>query len=160
MRVGSHLPETRFVLIGDDIFEQNTAYRDGLIASTKTSEIAEKIDFAGWKEDMEEVWPTIDCLVHTASHEPFGRVIIEAMAHRIPVIAISGWGPSEIIQNEETGILVKDTESLSKAMIRVAGSPELAKRLACNGQQLVGDRFMADRTAEKIRDIYERMMVA
>ncbi len=158
--VSRRLPEARFMLIGDDIFERNRDYKNSLLEYVKSSPIASRIEFSGWQENMENVWPEIDCLVHTASKEPFGRVIIEAMAHKIPVIAADSGGPSEIIQNSKTGLLVKEDniEGLSEAMLKVAADKAFAAGLASAGYDLVVSNFTAVRTASLIKQIYEQVL--
>ncbi|MFC1676508.1 glycosyltransferase family 4 protein [Planctomycetota bacterium] len=151
-----------FLLIGDDIFGRNSKYRSLLIHQVHNCHIAERITLLGWQENMQEVWPQIDCLVHTASAEPFGRVIIEAMAHKIPIIAVGCCGPSEIIQNGKTGILVPvdDAEALSKAMLKIANDRKFAKELTLAGSERVISYFQAERTVDCVREIYKHIFVA
>ena len=160
--VANNLPNARFVLIGDDIFGRNLKYKNSLISYARNSAIAERISFLGWQQNMNEVWPKIDCLVHTAEREPFGRVIIEAMANKIPVIAVNSCGPSEIIQNGKTGILVQagDIVSLSNAMLKIFQDAYLASRLANAGYKHVVSNFTADKTALLIQEIYKKVLAA
>lgn len=114
----------------------------------------------GWRNDMARVWPQIDCLVHTAEREPFGRVIIEAMLHGIPVVAVEGGGPSEILEHGRTGLLVppQDVHRLAAAMVRIASDPCYAAALAAGGRQSVQSRFCADRTAEQVQQVYDTLL--
>jgi len=148
------------MLVGDDIFGRDSNYKSSLLSYAENSTIAERVSFLGWQENMHEVWPKIDCLVHTAEREPFGRVIIEAMAHKIPVIAIGSCGPSEIIQEGKTGILVQpdDIEGLSEAMLKLAQDTQFASRLANAGYEHAISSFSADKTAALIQEIYEEVL--
>ncbi|UCG49943.1 MAG: glycosyltransferase family 4 protein [Phycisphaerales bacterium] len=159
-RVGQELPEARFVLVGDDVFGRDRHYKEAVVSFVRKSTIADRVDLAGWREDMEEVWSGIDCLVHTAAREPFGRVIIEAMAHGIPVIAAGACGPAEIIENGRTGILVRagDVGAFSEAMLRVAQDGEFAERLGSSGYADAVSRFTAGVTAERIGRIYREVL--
>jgi glycosyltransferase involved in cell wall biosynthesis len=100
--------------------------------------------------------------VHTADCEPFGRVIIEAMGHNVPVIAINKCGPSEIIQNGETGILVNpdNIKELSEAMLKIAGDKGFALKLASAAYEYVTSRFSAETTAKHIQKIYQQFLAA
>jgi glycosyltransferase involved in cell wall biosynthesis len=151
-----------FFLVGDDIFGGNPEYKAGLLNKIRNSETAEKIALLGWQENMNEVWSKIDCLVHTAAREPFGRVIIEAMGHYVPVIAVNQCGPGEIIQNGKTGILVNpdNIEELSEAMLKIADDKNLALQLASAAYRYVASRFSAETTAEHIREIYQQILAA
>jgi glycosyltransferase involved in cell wall biosynthesis len=158
-RVAQTLPSARFVLVGGDIFGRDSEYKTSLLQRIRDSGIAERTSLTGWKENMQEVWPRIGCLVHTAEAEPFGRAIIEAMAHKVPVIAVNSAGPSEIIENGKTGILAQagDIKGLSEAMLRIARDNELAGELGQAGCRRVVADFTAARTASQMREIYEQV---
>lgn len=154
--------KAEFLLVGDDIFRRNSKYKVRLLNQIQNSGIAEKIVLLGWQENMNEVWAKIDCLVHTTDCEPFGRVIIEAMGHNVPVIAINKCGPSEIIQNGETGILVNpdNIKELSEAMLKIAGDKGFALKLASAAYEYVTSRFSAETTAKHIQKIYQQFLAA
>jgi len=154
--------DAEFLLIGDDIFGRDSRYKSSLLNQMRNSGIAQRVSYLGWRENMEDVWCKVDCLVHTADPEPFGRVIIEAMAHMIPVIAVNNCGPSEIIQNGKTGILfnANDPDELSEAMLKIAGDEAFARRLALAGYEQAILHFSAKGTAGRVRKIYEQVLVA
>jgi len=158
--VGGKLPNAEFVVVGDDVFGRNRRYKRTLLQQVKDSPAAEKISILGWQPDMEQVWYKVDCLVHTACREPFGRVIIEAMAHRLPVIAADSAGPCEIIEDGRTGLLVNPEriEQLSGAMLRVARDRDFAERLAQAGYEHVKAKFSAALTAASIEGIYREVI--
>jgi len=160
MSVSQQLPQAGFVVVGDDLFGRDSRYKRELFSLIDSSEIASKVSFLGWQENMDEIWEGIDCLVHTADKEPFGRVLIEAMAHQIPVIAVDSCGPGEIIQHQETGLLVEpnDTGQLVEAMIRIAQDKCLAGRLAAKGYKHVCSSFMATETASTVNRIYSEVL--
>jgi len=149
-----------FLLAGDDIFEQNRKYKAELLSKISDSGMAEKISLLGWRENIDDLWERIDCLVHTADPEPFGRVIIEAMANSVPVIAINSAGPAEIVQNEVTGIGVQpdNIDQLINAMVRIADNKEFACRLALAARKTVLAKFPAERTAIRIKQIYDQVL--
>ena len=72
----------------------------------------------------------MDILVHPTYREGFGKVLQEAMALGIPVITTDVPGPSEVIEEGISGLLVKprDSNGLKLAMLELMGSPE--KRFA------------------------------
>jgi glycosyltransferase involved in cell wall biosynthesis len=154
------LPYARFVFVGDDIFGRDWAYKHSVLRYAESSPIAERVEFWGWQPNMDEVWAKINCLVHTAEREPFGRVIIEAMAHRVPVLAANCSGPSEIIQDYRTGILVpgNNVERLSEAMLHVARDSQFAHRMANAAYNHVLSTFTADKTAEQTQEIYRELL--
>ena len=158
--VARKLPNVRFVLIGDDIFGRNLKYKHFIMNYLHDLPLSDKFECWGWQENMQEVWSNIDCLVHTSEKEPFGRVIIEAMAHNKPVIAFNQYGPSEIIENGKNGILIPvgNNQQLSNAMIKIAENRNYAMELANCGYQNVISNFTANKTAYKIENIYKELL--
>ncbi len=159
-QVAPELPQARFAIVGDDLFQRDGTYKEAVHQFAERSSAAERIQFWGWREDMEEVWPAIDCLVHTAEREAFGRVVIEAMAHRVPVIAVASGGPAEILQANRTGLLAPpgDLRALVEAMLRVARDRELADRIAEAGYHHALSNFTACQTAARVQGIYESIL--
>src|SRR6266404_5373723 len=69
--------------------------------------IGDRVIFTGLRSDVADILPVLDIVVHASvDPEPFGRVIIEAMALRRPVVASRAGGPTEIIEDGKTGLLV------------------------------------------------------
>ena len=73
--------------------------------------------------------------------EPFGIVVLEAMAAGAPVIAVNNAGPAEIITDGVNGLLVdrSEPELFANAMQRLMGDPELRQRLAAGGRARAGE---------------------
>jgi glycosyltransferase involved in cell wall biosynthesis len=154
------MTNARFLLIGDDISGRDNAYKNSVLDYVKNCPIADRIEFCGWQENMDELWCQIDCLVHTAEREPFGRVIIEAMANKIPVVAVDSCGPGEIIRNGRTGILVPadDAKALGEAMLKISSDKKFADELANAGFKCAVSEFTCEQTAGHIKDIYNEVL--
>jgi glycosyltransferase involved in cell wall biosynthesis len=154
--------EIQFLLIGDDIFGRDGRYKKQLVERIKVSHFSTKIKIIDWQDDLDSYWPDIDCLIHTADAEPFGRVIIEAMMHGVPVIAAASGGPAEIITNGKTGLLFRpdDIRDLLRAMKIISENRELAYNLAENARQHIISNFQAKKTGERITKIYEELLAA
>ena len=84
--------------------------------------------------------------------EPFGLVMIEAMACGTPVIACPCGSVPEILENGVTGFIVKDTEEAIKA---VATIPRLSRKRC---RQRFQERFSARRMAENYLAIFEQLI--
>jgi glycosyltransferase involved in cell wall biosynthesis len=154
--------KARFILIGDDIFGRDGKYKKEIVNRVKTSPFASDITIIGWQDNLASYWPQIDCLIHTADTEPFGRVIVEAMANGVPVIAAASCGPAEIITGGSTGILFDpdNIEELLKAMKTISGHRGLAHNLVINAREHIVSSFKARETAERIAKVYEELIAA
>ncbi len=152
--------EAEFVLVGSDVFGRDGRYEARIRERVARSAIRDRFQVAGWQNDMEQVWGRVDCLVHTARMEPFGRVVIEAMGHSVAVIAVDSGGPREIIENGLTGVLVAEhsAEMLSEAMLEMANNREYAAALARRAREEVVRRFSAEGTAGRMEEVYREVL--
>lgn len=149
-----------FFIVGDDIFGRDEKYKKELLERIKASPISSKIHIESWKNDLNSTWPQTDCLIHTADREPFGRVLIEAMANNVAVIAADSCGPAEIIKNGFNGLLFRagHVEQLVNKMKMIFLNEELRMELVENAKKHVESNFSAKSTAEKIFAIYKKVM--
>jgi len=88
--------------------------------------------------------------------EPFGRVIIEAMAMEKPVIATSSGASTEIVSGD-CGILVEpgNVEQLKEAIIALLKDQVLANKIGKRGREIVSKRFTIDRHVAAMENLYE-----
>ena len=85
-----------------------------------------------------------DVVVHTSTApEPFGRVIVEAMLARRPVIASDAGGAAEIIEHGHSGLLIRpgEPQALAEAVGALLQDPHLASDLADMGNRRAHARF-------------------
>lgn len=78
-----------------------------------------------------------DVLTHPTYREGFGKVLQEAMGMELPIITTNVPGPSEVVEDGVSGILVeaKNSTDLSAAMKLLYGNNELRKSIARNGRK-------------------------
>lgn len=93
-------------------------------------------------------------------NEPFGLVLLEAMACQAPVIGTRVGGIPEIIEGKDAGILVqpKSVKELAEAIISILTDKKLALRMGSNGKKLVEQYYAWDINAKRIYDIYEEVI--
>ena len=93
--------------------------------------IAPRVRFLGWRTDVAALLAAADVLVCPSRHEPLGNVVIEAWAHRRPVIATASQGPAAVIRDGENGLLVPigDADALASAIARMIAAPDFAAGL-------------------------------
>ncbi len=90
--------------------------------------LQDTLTFKGWVEDAQTFYQDIDIFCLPSHHEPFGIVVIEAMAAGLPVIATKSEGPIEILGGQTCGILVdKDNpKAMADAMAAMLYKPSKA----------------------------------
>jgi glycosyltransferase involved in cell wall biosynthesis len=155
--VAQQLPQARFLVIGGSIFAGGEAYEVGLRQLAAELGLAERVIFTGHREDLPRLLAALDVLVHCSDAEPFGRVLIEGMAARRPVVAFADGAVPEIVLHGETGLLVEpgDARALVAAMIELLSDRERARRLGAAGRARVERHFTAAQTAHAIEAVYD-----
>jgi len=154
-QVSDAVPAARFLVVGDDRFGHHPEYENDLRNTAERVGVAGKVIFTGHREDVAGILEASDILVHPASREPFGRVVIEAMATALPVVAVDDAGPSEIIRHDQDGILTDGSVAeLSAATIRLLENSAAAARLGSAARSRARADFDVRRTAGEIQNIY------
>lgn len=149
-------PNWRFVVVGDPIFQFRTE-RDRLERLADDLGIRDRVSFAGHREDIPAVMRALDLFVLPSLYEPFGRVLIEAMAARRPIVASRAGGVPEIVLDGETGVLVPpgDPEALADAIADLVIDRDKAEQLAAAGRARVEKHFSLEATVEGVLEAYE-----
>jgi len=87
--------------------------------------------------------------------EPFGLVLIEAMAYGLPCVSTTVCGIPEIVINGETGLLVPpdDSSSLAAALLRLLEHPAYAALLGAAGRRRVEEHLNWDRVVDRMAPV-------
>ena len=154
------------ILIVGDAPKDKPEYKEELKALITKLGIEEYVEFTGSSYNIPKIMSEIDLLVlPSVGQEAFGRVIIEAGASGVPVIATRIGGIVDIVENKKTGILVKpgDIIELVDSMLMLLKDRELAKNIALeartkvekeyNLERMVGDTIKVYEDALKIKNI-------
>ena len=82
------------------------------------------------------------------------------MAAGKPIVATSGGGVPEIVQDGDTGILVPmgDSHAMAAAISQLLANPVLAKAMGCRGRKRVLDQFTVGHTARKVENVYDSIL--
>lgn len=112
-------------------------YVDYLENQIKVMELGEKVILCGLQHNVAEWIQAIDIFVHASYNEPFGIVIIEAMALGKPVVAGNLGGPTEIITPSLDGILTPygDENTLADAILHYLNNQEFARSIGAAAQR-------------------------
>lgn len=149
-RLRLHQPHLRFVIAGDG--PRLAELRD-LAASLG---IADRVSFLGHCEDVASVLARADVFVLPSRSEAFPNGAIEAMAAGLPVVANAVGGLLDLIDDGETGVLVKpdDPVALADAIEALVLSPERAATLGAAARDQVTRRYGFERMVRGFEDLY------
>jgi glycosyltransferase involved in cell wall biosynthesis len=146
-------PNVKFAIVGGSVFGLEPEFLEGLRKQASVEGLADKLIFTGFRTDVPRLMAACDVVCHTSRvKEPFGLVIVEAMAVGRPVIATAGGGPSEIIASESDGVLVPpdDAAALGRAMLALVDDPQRRRAIGARGRELVRTRFSIDVMASEL----------
>jgi len=135
-------------------------FEQRLRARVESGPLKGHVVFAGFRADVPALLQSVDALVHTSIEpEPFGRVIVEAMAARLPIVATAAGAVPEILEDERTGLLVPpgDADRLAQALERLMRDPDLRQRLSAAARQEVEARFTVQRYVAGVQSVYEEL---
>lgn len=160
--LAKEFPTARFRIVGEALFTDQ-AYADEVRDLPAALGVDDKVEFAGWAEDPRQAIDGFTALIHASGvPEPFGQVIVEAMARRVPVVATLGGGVGEILQaprgaslgggsvlSTPFGRLVgpDDPPALAAAMSQVITDPRHTEVMATAAYDQARTRFSAVATA-------------
>lgn len=114
----------------------------------------------GYRSDVEWLLGEIDLLVHPARQEPFGRVLLEAAAAGVPIIATNVGGTVELLQHGESALLVPPDDPQVLATAIVALVDDEARRIALGtaARRRMEDRFTIADAATKLKEAWESLL--
>jgi glycosyltransferase involved in cell wall biosynthesis len=125
-----HLPAASLIIAGEG------PERAALEALARECGVADRIHLLGWRQDAGALLAACDVFVCSSRHEPLGNIVLEAWSAARPVVAVAAQGPSELIRNGETGLLVppESPEALAGAIGAILANPLRAATLAAAGR--------------------------
>ena len=129
-------PDAHCVIVGGP-HAPEPEYPASLTAQISTLGLEAKVTMVGLQPNVPEWMQAMDVIVHASDHEPFGIVVIEAMALGKPTIAGNTAGPTEIITDGVDGLLTpfEDAPALAHAVKRYLGDPAFAAQLGAAGRE-------------------------
>ncbi|MBW1767823.1 MAG: glycosyltransferase family 4 protein [Deltaproteobacteria bacterium] len=153
--VTEELPKVKFLIVGDG------SLRNDLESQCEELGVLDKFIFTGWKEDVSSILSTLDILVLPSVNEAVGRVLIEAGACGVPVVATNVGGVPEIVRDNETGILVPPGSpgDLARAIIDLLNSEDKRQQMSIAAEKWIDDRFSAHRMVEEVFNSYDVLTV-
>ncbi|MCU0349233.1 MAG: glycosyltransferase family 4 protein [Flavobacterium sp.] len=123
--------------------------------------LEEKVLLIPFQKEIEKFWNSIDiAVVPSTEPEPFGMVVIEAMLAKKPVIASNHGGPTEIIVQNETGLLFEPNNhnSLSEALEKLIKNEQLRIIFGENGYSRVHSTFSLEKHVQHFEKIFEDLI--
>lgn len=150
--VNAH-PYVKFLLVGDG------PEREVLTERAKRLHLSDNVIFAGFCEDIENLYQAFDMVVFPTYYEALGYIPYEAMYHKRPIIASRTGGVPELVTDGYNGLLVPPAmpKLWTDAMLRLIGDPELRSRLVENGTAFYEKYLSRANCEEQLLGVYTNL---
>ncbi|MBF0451329.1 MAG: glycosyltransferase family 4 protein [Candidatus Magnetomorum sp.] len=142
-----------FVIVGDG------PLRDKVIHAAKEKNIYDRLIMTGLRRDIPELMNIFDIFVLSSLWEGLPRVIPQAMASGLPVVATAIDGSAEIINSGQNGMLVPpgDPKSIAEAVVQLLSNHQLASTIKQEALKTV-DEYSVQKMVDHIESLYERLI--
>ena len=156
------VPRAKGVVVGE-VAAENPGYLDMLLALRDELALVDQVMFSGFRMDVPVVMSALDIVVLASTlPEPFGRVIIEAMAAGKPVIATDAGAAREIIEDGVQGLLIPpgDAEAMARAILYLLTHRDRAMLMGRKGQSRAQERFSMQQYSTGVQNVYRELLAS
>lgn len=153
------VPNARAIVVGD-ASDGDRGYFRAVRRMVSENGLDDRIILTGYRNDIAAMMSMMDVVVHASTKpEPFGMVLIEAMALGRPVVATHGGGPEDIVA-EGVGTLVPrgDTNAMSTAVIQLLRDPERRREMGRRALERARKHFSSSRHAAEVMKLYDHLL--
>ncbi|HFD31636.1 MAG TPA: glycosyltransferase family 1 protein [Gammaproteobacteria bacterium] len=153
-------PEIRCFIVGD-YSENERDYYEHLQSIIDKLNIVENVIFTGYQSNVASFMNAMEIVIHASIlPEPFGRVLIEAMALSKALVGSNEGAVPEIIVEGKTGLMfdVGDYKGLADIVISLLDNPEYRKQIGENGRVRLNEEFHIKRNVELTQKLYEKLL--
>jgi glycosyltransferase involved in cell wall biosynthesis len=140
----------------------NESFDDSLRRLVAENGLSGYVHFLGERREIPEIVRALDVVLVPSWEEPFGRIVIEAMAMRTPVVTTNVGGPQEILGDESAGLLLppRATELWSREVARLLEDDSRREKMGAIGERIAAERFTRERHLEDTLAGYHEVLAA
>ena len=150
LRVANPHISSKLVIVGDG------PERGRLEAAAEAHGLSERVIFAGQMSEVQLFYAAADVFALPSHSEGSPNVLLEAMAASLPIVATAVGGVPEIVENNESALLVpaNDPQAMAAAIVRLLTDQDLAERLTNNSTALIANQFTPEKYVRALFEIY------
>ena len=111
------------------------------------------------RDNISEFINSSSILVCPSRHEPFGNIVVDGWAHKIPVIVSNVGGPGKMVKHKTNGIKFEKENifDLVSKIKELGSDPKLKRKIVKNGYEVFKNNFSEDVVTEKYIKFFERI---
>ncbi|MGI9232194.1 MAG: glycosyltransferase [Woeseiaceae bacterium] len=150
----SRYPQLKLVVFGEGHLDNQ------LRAQAASLKLGDIVQFAGFRDDLDDFLACFDLFAHPALAEGLGVAALKASAAKLPVVGFEAGGMVEAVAHEQTGLLVapEDSEALAIAIARFVDDPESCRQFGEAGRLRMQREFSIDTMADKHFELYDAVL--
>lgn len=155
-RIHKNNPHVKLLCAGNGLEEKR------IRAYAKRKKLESRIVLADHEnpDSIAHIYAAADIFVYASQTETFGRVIVEAMSAKLPVVALSGPSIIDILKDGITGRIVfkKSIREFTKVVLEVIKNNKTMKSLGLQGQREAIKQYDSIVSWKKLRNVYETVL--
>ncbi len=160
--IASKFDRVRFLIVGDIPDDTYRSYYAFLKNTVKQFGMEDNVSFLGWRDDVADILSCIDLFVSCSLREGLPGAVRQAMAISKPVVATDVGGTREVVQHNETGLIVplpsNNVQALTQAVAYMIENPESAKAMGLKGRKRVERLFSASTYVKRYQCVFEELL--
>jgi len=148
------MPYIKLVILGDGPLLPD------LEAQVKSCGVTDTVRFGGFREDITQLLPSIDCVCMASLSEALPYTILEAASYARPILATAVGGMAALLDDGKTARLVppRDPAALAQGLRWLANNPDDAQRIGLAAYDLVRQSYSVDVMIERILQVYDKAL--
>lgn len=163
MEVMRASPDVHWLVIGEQTSgkDESHEFAERLRSMAAQPPLAGRVHFLGIRSDVPRLLDECVLLVHAARQEPLGRVLLEAAASGLPVVASDVGGTREIFPSAERGAVLVPADNrpaLANAVLELLGDEPRRRSLAAAARRRAEEAFDIRFTAERLISHYHEVL--
>jgi glycogen(starch) synthase len=150
-------PDLQLLIVGKEMVPGFQAELEDLVRQLN---VLGHVTFTGHRSDIAHIMAGADIFAMPSVGEPFGLVYLEAMAMKLPVVALRSGGTPEVVLDEVTGLLSEpdDLEGLRRHLSDLLGAPQRREAMGACGRLRVERSFSTVRMARDAAAVYKWLL--
>lgn len=158
VRAGGAVPHAHYLIVGErqSSKRESVEFAKNIGGQFARPGLQDRLHQLGYRSDVNRLLNEVDLLVHPAKQEPFGRVLLEAAASGLPIVATDVGGTAEMLVDGASARLVPvdDAAALAAAIIELHDDPSRRRRFAEAARRRVERDFPIDRAVREVAAVW------
>jgi glycosyltransferase involved in cell wall biosynthesis len=148
-------PDFKLLMVGDLVGAEQ------VIADVRAAGLEHRLEFIGYRKDVETVLSGFDVLVYLLNPLHYGtteNALLEAMAMGVVPIVLNNPAERYLVEHDNTGVVVANPEAFADAVDRLSANPKILAKMSKNAMSNVREKFAIARTAGELGDHHRQIL--